>query len=917
MNRHANTPILLTLFAIILLFTLPSCGGGSSGSGGDDDTLTENPAGKDTHYPGEYFDDVDEEELLNTPRDTVVETVSNDASITTSPTSDPKVVIPDTEVVDEAEDGGSITLVLGAGVDQESLGTPLFVDGVFKGIVTSVQETESEVVVGLRDAEDVSEVYDSFEVEFRNDEFRDRALRALRKAVAHRHLGRYDQLNEEPLAVSILGKRVLNKGTGATSDEIILRIDIPDGYYVPVRKMGLDCSFVDANCTLTIQGDAVNKIDLGNEYVNGGITFTTKGSYIEIGLGSYIKARYDKNILSADLFEFELAQSAYFESNMVASVSGELGSNWSTQLDLLFDFEVEIAHPYSLVAKTSVVIDPNIVFGVEGKIKGTLTATSKVNRSGEVRFKYSSAAGITEANNNIQYVPKDINNDGVTVSIEAEGHAWVMPALTMLPSLKFLRINLPITFVFIRSGLKLNNEIKGKISSSFTVENDGLMEEKYGTEVSFTTSVYGLVQGKWFVRAAGIDFYYSPDYTDLFKTGALNILEWKAQLLDPPDILVEDHIEGDVKNISFSIPVDAKLEPHIYYYYAIGDRDHPPDDMPAETIETHPLFWKSGDDLIEVDSNSVIKARAVLYNEDVSTSIWSWGTSVSQQKTSYLVDIEPPDVTPESRSFESTLYITIEQSQGFDIYYRVNSGTAQLYSGPFEIHDDTTLIAYASDMVDGSHVRSETVTHTYEKCAEGDVLDEEGECYTPIVIEVEICDDGIDNDGDGQIDEGCEEPYGACCDGGGTCTTVTEAECAQSGGTYAGDYTNCSADLCSQPEYLIWYTGNVNCWGAPWLYISERESFNETGYRCNYPGGGIDCSQELEKVEVQGGFATWSEAADWVCPKITGAHFSYWCGGPRAHWIVTGQTLDFRLGIGCGDLSHVPDVEIPDPHPYP
>jgi hypothetical protein len=117
-------------------------------------------------------------------------------------------------------------------------------------------------------------------------------------------------------------------------------------------------------------------------------------------------------------------------------------------------------------------------------------------------------------------------------------------------------------------------------------------------------------------------------------------------------------------------------------------------------------------------------------------------------------------------------------------------------------------------------------------------------------------------------------------------------------------------------DFVVWYTDNVRCWGAPWLYISSRDDFEKTSYRCNYPGGGIDCNEELVKTEIQGDFATFEDASDWICLKITGAHYSYWCGGPRAHWKVEGQELCFRLGnLGCGDLSHVPEVPIPDPHP--
>ncbi len=116
-------------------------------------------------------------------------------------------------------------------------------------------------------------------------------------------------------------------------------------------------------------------------------------------------------------------------------------------------------------------------------------------------------------------------------------------------------------------------------------------------------------------------------------------------------------------------------------------------------------------------------------------------------------------------------------------------------------------------------------------------------------------------------------------------------------------------------EYVIYYTDNVRCWGGAWLIITDRQTFNTWRATASYDGGGIDWNEEAIKVEVQGGFETSKEASDWLCPRITGWHFSYWCGGTRAHYLVSGQTLDFRLGgLDC-DLSGVPEVPYPDPHP--
>jgi len=748
MKYSTNPTVKLIKYFLIIVFSilLASCGGGSSSTTNDD-----------KHYPGELFPEVDETALINNPPSTLVRTVSNDAEITVVPTSLPKIDVTETDIIDESNDNSSITLATSQVIDDNNIGQLLFVDGVFKGVITDIDKDNGDFILSLENAEQFTDVYDSFDITFRNDAFRKSAVQAMSRAIKQQKIGRYDHLNTEPLSISVIEKPVLTKSNNQTSDEVVLRIDIPEGYYVPIQPRELECSFTDADCTLTVTTETTKKIVLEKEYKQAGLTFSTKGSYVEIGLGSYLKARYDKNLLSQDFFEFELAQSAHFESNMVASVSGELSRNWSTTLDLLFDFEVEITHPYSLVAKTSVVISPNIVFGVEGKIKGTISATSQVKRAGEIRFKYNSLGNLNTSVNNVKYTPKDLNKDAVDVSIEAEGHAYIMPALTMLPSLKFLRINIPVTFVFIRSGIKLDNELKGKISTNFIVENDGALEQSYGTEASFTTSLYGLIQSRWFVRAAGIDFHHTANYSDLFKTGALNILEWKAQLINPPTVETKD-IFGDetTKELSFNIKADKTIAPHLHFYYTIGDKDNLPDDIAIANIENHKPVWKSGDDPITIDNNSIIKVRAVLYNKDISKTIWAWGTSVSQQKEFDIVDIMKPEVSPDSQSFESSLSITITQSQGFDVFYKLNDDAPKQYFSAFDISEDTTLIAYASDTFNGRKVQSETVTRTYYKCDETETL-EDGICVLKDNIVVEICDDGIDNNNDGQIDEGCSD----------------------------------------------------------------------------------------------------------------------------------------------------------------
>jgi len=114
----------------------------------------------------------------------------------------------------------------------------------------------------------------------------------------------------------------------------------------------------------------------------------------------------------------------------------------------------------------------------------------------------------------------------------------------------------------------------------------------------------------------------------------------------------------------------------------------------------------------------------------------------------------------------------------------------------------------------------------------------------------------------------------------------------------------------SESDYVVYYTDNVRCWGAPWLFVTDRESFNEWRSTASYSGGGIDREEEAIKIIIKDGFATFDEANDWICSRIIGTHYSYWCGGERAHWKVEGQDSCFRLGnLRCGDLSDIPEVE--------
>lgn len=142
---------------------------------------------------------------------------------------------------------------------------------------------------------------------------------------------------------------------------------------------------------------------------------------------------------------------------------------------------------------------------------------------------------------------------------------------------------------------------------------------------------------------------------------------------------------------------------------------------------------------------------------------------------------------------------------------------------------------------------------------------------------------------------------GACCYNN-QCTMTTAEICAELPGQFLGDDTDCDPDPCA--DFVVWYTGNVCCWGAPLLYISDRNGFEASESTCSYPGGGLDCNNPLVKVELQGGFATVEAAEAWLCPQFVSFSYHYWC---NAHYQMDGK--NWQPGV-C-DLSGLPETTTP------
>ena len=557
---------MLKIFLLAMAIGLISgCGGSSTNN--TDDTIDVNDT-VDINYPGDLFPDIDEEDLILQEGKPVVETAASaDSVVILEPTENDKVVVSDADVIVENYEEGYILLNSSTTISTSSIGKPLFINDIFAGMITGVTDEGTQIRVLIKNADNLNDAYGTLNIEMQNTSILESVQRAID---TNKIKGAYDDINTKPMQFSVIKKPVTN-ARGITEDEIVLRMDFPEGYYMPIEPRELTCSWGDAECTFTFEESVSHNIALGTTYENSGITFTTEGSYIEMGLGTYMKVHFDENLIADDIFDFTYAQSGYFKSNMQVSVSGELESSWSTDLKPIAAFDVEIVHPKSYLVKTSVSIAPVVTIGVEGKLSGSITATSYLERSGEVRFQYESLADLKEFDTTLTYTPKSLDKDSVEIAVAAEAHAYVFPTSLLIPNIKVLRINYPITLVYLRSGVKLDNAISGAISTGFVVEN-GEEQESLSAEASVVTSLYGLVQSRWMVRAGGLDFYHTDEYADLYKTDTLNILEWKAQLLEKPQVIVkEDTLDPKIRHITFDTGESAEIKENLYFYYTIAD----------------------------------------------------------------------------------------------------------------------------------------------------------------------------------------------------------------------------------------------------------------------------------------------------------------------------------------------------------
>lgn len=525
---------------------------------------------------------------------------------------------------------------------QEDVGKPIFVDGEFKGMASSVSEGTDGVTYALSDAESIGDAYENFSLLVGSDEITRSLQRAVRKA-----RGKYDHLNPgNPVTFQVYTEP---SSTRSNEEEVYLQINIPEGYkMVKPRAVesettqstdaDINCDFYVTDCSAWVGANYQSTYYLNAESDAEDstiISYTTKPSKITINIGSsmrvnYIKDRYQfvTGHNSSDYLFFQFYAKGNLTSELYFTVNG-LGESdiEPIEYDITDGFELEIVHPYSAIAETYVFFQPSIEVGVEGSLEGSIKAHSKITRSGDYVVTYENTPEKLESNetiiseNSLGESADKLDESGVEVDLSAEATGWVYPNVKVSPRVELARVSWPISMGTLRGGFKVNSKIEGEISAGFEIKGDQTDSDLDG-KVTAGLYIDPLLEGKFNVSIAE-KALYSSDYMSLYEGESITILDWSMQLLDDPSIDVTDNGD-DTYSVSFSTTASGEdvLNAIKFYYTTNGGT---PDSEQEDEL------WDG--ESFTITQSTEIKVMASLKNEDISEGYWAFGESVSNVVT--------------------------------------------------------------------------------------------------------------------------------------------------------------------------------------------------------------------------------------------------------------------------------------------
>ena len=525
--------ILNLVVIIVAVITLTSCGGGggtstsgntSSGTSGNTSSGT---SGNTQGNPSS----------VNT-----IELIPNEASAEINANN--PVEVSKSQVLSQSQQ----EVVLAKGI-LVSIDRPLFIDEIYQGMIASIlTNADDTVTVILRDAKDLSEIIDSFSMRVDTSEsvISSTKTGASVQKLSLNKLSPYDKYNTKKMSYSLRNSKLEN---AEGKHEPVLRIDIPAGYKipVPVRNSKVECNLDheylglkdwDLECRATFDGNASKNVDLNESATKNAITLSTKGSSVEIGLGMAMELFVAIHKGDNNIMQFTLLESAYFESNLRMSISGELSQGWDKEIPLTKKINVNIPI-YGKVVAVDVELQPYIVIGANGEITGKLEISSYTKREGGFKFKFDSE--IDEENklqvkqDEIKFHAEEIDESGINVHIDAKGGAYASAGIKMTPKVTLAEI-MDIDIGDIRGFARVDTKIEGKVDIGVEVVNDEV-RTNFDAKASLKVVTYPMIDYKLNIGIDPVGFdpislYSQKKYKELYKGDEIVIFEWKEEICD-------------------------------------------------------------------------------------------------------------------------------------------------------------------------------------------------------------------------------------------------------------------------------------------------------------------------------------------------------------------------------------------------
>jgi hypothetical protein len=615
------------------------------------------------------------------------------------------------------------------------IGKPLYIGGKFVGIIEGYNAGD----ISVKNAAHIKDVYSKFDIKASNDKI----IKSLQRAIKGSGFGKYDYMNKEPLKVSIKKRSLLFRPIdGEMPNDPTIVIEFPKGYTIPLRALkrtsfNADCTLSEAMCDASFNYSKSWDKDFGKTLSAGSVTFTTAGSKIEIGLGAYIRAMYDYNTIGTNKYYFEFKPSVYYLVNLEASIKGGSVSAAEKTFDIVKD-GLNIPIPLYEGVILNLNLKPEVVIGLENAPHNkNIDFSAKIHsdRTGYVKLVYTN--GGSSITKGITDNADPLNDKGkLTLHVDTgtdEIVGYLFPEIAVRPQLSFAKIDEKVNIAYVRNGVRVDTKIKGLVMDDWIVDNDKI-DGSAVEDVFLKTYLYGLVDYKWDIKVGDKDIWSNSDWSEIYKSPTLNILEWMSQFLQIPKIITNIKKDG-TRELKFDIR--STYKDNIRFYYTLDGTDIDKTVINSDRDHTPYKMWKTGDVPATFSGDKTIKARAVLFTDEIpekQDTLWKWGMSISKQTQKDSVDVHTPTISPTSKDFTGTINVNLSQNQNYKILYSTDNGISfsECGSGSCSkaISKTTPFIAKAVKNFNGKDYFSGKVAGYYRKCQSDEGLSDNGKCVT-------------------------------------------------------------------------------------------------------------------------------------------------------------------------------------------